>query len=106
MIGIDPAITKIDNCKITFQDSANNKYQLNIIKATPPGTTLPQKQLWPPWDPNTSPSLFDPTVLSCPSISATWCKHSNETSKPGAFGKAPGFYTIGTFPPCSTVTKC
>jgi hypothetical protein len=108
VIGVDPAITKIDNCKITLQDSANNKYQLNIIQANVPGTDVPQKAIWKAWDPQTSPSLFDPTVLSCPTGSATWCKHSNEVSKPPpSFGTPiPGFYTIGARKPCSTTTPC
>jgi len=104
VIGIDPAITKINDCAITFQDSKDRKYRLVIQKATPPGTTLPQKAIWRAWDPQTSPTRFDPQVVSCPTVDgfvppASWCNHGNETSKPATVQTNPGFYTIGLPPP-------
>lgn len=106
VLGIDPQLTKINAnnpCRITLKDTSNRKYQFIILKAKPPGDTLPQKPIWPAFKPSPG-ALVDPEVVSCPNKNGfvppdQWCNQVNETSKPSAVPNVEGFYTIATPPP-------
>ena len=107
VIGVNPAVTKIDAqhpCPITFEDSAKRKYQIIILKAANPGTTLPQKPIWAAHPFPKPGDRYDPTVLSCPTKAgyvppAKWCGDGvNETSIPQT-GQTNGRYEIAGPPP-------
>lgn len=105
VIGIDPAITKISNqnpCKITLKDSKGRKYQLVVLRAQAPGTQIPQKPIWPPFEP-TAGKNFDPDVMACPAVDGfvppdKWCDFTNQVSNPTKT-PPPGQYSISTRSP-------
>lgn len=83
VFGIDPARTKINAnnpCPITLMDTAGRKYQFIIKSAQAPGSTLPQKPIWPAYTP--PPGLqYNPDVLECPTKSGfvppdEWCGYT------------------------------
>ncbi|HTJ63101.1 MAG TPA: hypothetical protein VL899_04755 [Alphaproteobacteria bacterium] len=105
VIGVSPTAQKIDAshpCPLTFEDSKGRKYQVVVLKAQIPGTTLPQKAIWPAHEVK-PPDFFDKTVVSCPTKPgfvqpADWCNSTNQVSRPQS-GTTPGFYTLGLPPP-------
>ncbi len=105
-LSVDPAQTPINAqkpCPITLQDSAGRKYQIVVLKATPPGTTLPQAAMWPAFTP-AGDKHSDPAVISCPTKTGfvapkDWCTGVNELAQPSAAHNAPGNYSLSTPPP-------
>mgnify|MGYP001229635207 CR=1 FL=1 len=98
--GIDPALVDMP-CTVTLLDSANQKYQLKILKAA-----VPPKQIWPTFKAAGGVN-FDPAVLSCPSGNglvppANWCNFTNELADPT---QTPGIYSISTRGPVAKPKK-
>ncbi len=107
VLGVDPAINRIDAqnpCPITLEDTAGRKYQIVILRAQAPGTALPQKPIWPAFEPSAGKN-FDPVVVACPALAGfvkpdVWCDFSNEVARlPANPMTDPGFYTIGARSP-------
>jgi len=89
VFGIDPARTKINAnnpCPITLTDTAGRKYQFIIKSAQAPGSTLPQKPIWPEFSP--PPGLqYNPDILDCPTKAGfvspdKWCRFTVQLAKP------------------------
>ncbi|MEJ8571728.1 hypothetical protein [Microbaculum marinum] len=106
VLGVDPAVDGIgkDNrCPITLLDTAGRKYRIVVKKAQAPGIQLPQKAIWPAFEP-TAGAFFDPAVVACPDKAGLvdpdrWCEQANQVSRPSEDPNQPGFYTIGAPPP-------
>jgi hypothetical protein len=103
--GVDPAVHKINAqnpCPITLEDSKGRKYQFIVLKANAPGTTLPQKPIWPAHEVG-KPDDYDHAVMSCPDKAGfvpakDWCVYTNQVARPQK-GNEPGFNTISARQP-------